>query len=332
MKQAKNFAVHAGWKVIIADLGVTPGDLLALAQLPADLFSRKDSVLSPPEYFRLFESLEQLVGESHLPLRLGGAISVEAFDPALFACLCSPDLNIALTRLAEYKRLCGPLALNVVFNGAYTDVFIECYGYDRPLPRSLCAMELVFLTHLARLATRQTITPLEAELVTLPKPVQPCEAFLGCSLRQGDWNRIRFSKEDAARPFLTENVSMWQFFEPELQTRLSKLEAGASTQERVHSALLDMLPSGRSSIDDVCRRLAMSKRSLQRHLADEALNYQEVLNDTREGLARHYLSRSNLSPGEIAFLIGFMDANSFLRAFKAWTGMTPGEYRRQHSH
>lgn len=280
MKQAKNFAVHAGWKVIIADLGVAPGDLLALSELPADLFSRKDAVLSPPEYFRLFESLEQLVGESHLPLRLGGAISVEAFDPALFACLCSPDFNVALTRLA----------------------------------------------------TRQTITPLEAELVALPEPAKPCEAFLGCSLRQGDCNRIRFSKEDASRPFLTENVSMWQFFEPKLRTRLSKLEAGATTQERVHSALLDMLPSGRSSIQDVSSRLAMSKRSLQRHLADEALNYQEILNDTRQGLARHYLSRSNLSPGEIAFLIGFMDANSFLRAFKAWTGMTPGEYRRQHSY
>lgn len=332
MKQAKQFAVHSGWKLIIADLGVAPGDLLALAELPIDLFSRKDASLSPPEYFRLFQSLEQMVGESHLPLRLGGAISVEAFDPALFACLCSPDLNVALSRLAEYKRLCGPLAFDVVFSEAHTEVFIECYGYDRPLPRSLCAMELVFLTHLARLATRHTITPLEAELVVLPNPAKPCEDFLGCHMQQGDCNRIRFSTEDAARPFLTENVAMWQFFEPHLQTRLSRLEAGASTQERVRSALLDMLPSGRSSIHDISSRLAMSKRSLQRHLADEALSYQDVLNDTREGLARHYLSRSTLSPGEISFLIGFMDANSFLRAFKAWTGMTPGEYRSLHRH
>lgn len=331
MKQAKHFAVHSGWKLIISDLGLAPGDVLALAELPADLFSRKDASLSPPEYFRLFRSLEQMVGVPRLPLLLGGSISVEAFDPALFACLCSPDLNVALSRLAEYKRLCGPLALDVIFTEAHTEVFIECYGYDRPLPYSLCATELVFLTHLARLATRQAISPLEAELVAIPNPAKPCEDFLGCRLQQGDCNRIRFSTEDAARPFLTENISMWQFFEPELQTRLSRLEAGASTRERVRSALLDMLPSGRSSIDDISRRLAMSKRSLQRHLADEALSYQDVLNDTREGLARHYLTRSTLSPGEIAFLIGFMDANSFLRAFKAWTGMTPGEYRGQHS-
>ncbi|WP_207886149.1 AraC family transcriptional regulator [Pseudomonas sp. 30_B] len=332
MKQARHFAVHPGWKLIIADLRIAAGDLLTLAELPADLFSRKDATLSPPEYFRLFVGLEQLVGESHLPLRLGGAISVEAFDPSLFACLCSPNLNIALTRLAEYKRLCGPLALEVFVRDTHTEVFIECYGYDRPLPRSLCAMELVFLTHLARLATRRDIVPTEAELVALPDQAQPCEEFLGCRLQRGARNRIRFSAEDAALPFLTENVSMWQFFEPELQTRLSMLETGASTRERVRSALLDMLPSGRSSIQDVSDRLAMSKRSLQRHLADEALSYQEVLDDTRANLARHYLSRSTISPGEISFLIGFQDANSFLRAFKAWTGMTPGEYRNQNYH
>lgn len=332
MKQARHFTVHPGWKLIIADLGISAADLLALAELPADLFSRRDATLSPAEYFRLFLGLEQLVGEAHLPLRLGGAISVEAFDPPLFACLCSPDLNHALLRLTDYKRLCGPLALEVFVRQTHTEVFIDCYGYDRPLPRSLCAMELVFLTHLARLATRQAIVPLEAELAALPSQTAPCETFLGCRLQSGKRNRIRFSADDATRPFLTENLAMWQFFEPELQQRLSLLETGASTHERVRSALLDMLPSGRSGIQDVSDRLAMSKRSLQRHLADEALSYQDVLDDTRANLARHYLSRSTFSPGEISFLIGFQDANSFLRAFKAWTGMTPGEYRSQHSH
>lgn len=332
MKQATRFAVHPGWKLILVDMGIAPGDLLALAELPADLFSRKDAWLTPAEYFRLFHGLEKMVGESALPVRLGSAISVEAFDPSLFACLCSRNLNVALDRLVAYKRLCGPLALDVFVGRDYTEVRIECYGYDRPLPRSLIAMEVVFFTQLARLATRHAIHPIETELTVLPSQPGPCEAFLGCRLRQGNHNRIRFSAEDAARPFLTENVSMWQFFAPELQARLSKLDAEASTRERVRSALLDMLPSGQSTIDDVSNRLAMSKRSLQRHLADETVSYQDVLNDTRQELASYYLSRSAISPGEISFLIGFQDTNSFLRAFKGWTGMTPGEYRSLHAH
>lgn len=268
-----------------------------------------------------------MVGEAGLPLQLGRAILVEAFDPSLFACLCSPNFNVALTRLAEYKRLCGPLALEVFIGKGYTEVSFECYGYDRPLPRSLAAMEVVFFTQLARLATRHPVSPIEMELAILPNPPTPCEDFLGCGMRQGNGNRIRFSAEDAARPFLTENIAMWQFFEPELQARLSKLDAEASTRERVRSALLDMLPSGQSTIEEISSRLAMSKRSLQRHLADEAVSYQDVLNDTRQELASYYLTRSAISPGEISFLVGFRDTNSFLRAFKGWTGVTPGEYR-----
>lgn len=331
MKQARRFAVHPGWRLILVDMGVAPGDLLALAELPADLLSRRDATLTPAEYFRIFHSLEKLMGEAQLPVRLGSAISVEAFDPSLFACLCSPNLNVALARLAEYKRLCGPLTFDVFVGKDDTELSIECYGYDRPLPHSLGAMEVIFVTQLARIATRHAISPIETELAVLPNPAGPSEDFLGCRLRQGKHNRIRFSALDAARPFLTENVAMWQFFEPELQARLSKLDAEAGTRERVRSALLDMLPSGQSTIEDVSSRLAMSKRSLQRHLADEAVSYQDVLNDTRQELATYYLARSAISPGEISFLIGFRDANSFLRAFKGWTGITPGEYRSLHA-
>lgn len=332
MKQATRFTVHTGWRLILSDLGVAPGDLLALAELPADLFSRRDAALSPSEYFRLFHGLEQMVGETQLPVRLGSAISVEAFDPSIFACLCSPNLNVAFIRLAAYKRLCGPMTLEVFVGQEYTELCFECYGYDRPLPRSLGAMEMVFFTKLARLATRHAVRPIEVELVALPNSPQACEAFLGCGLREGRRNRIRFSTEDAARPFLTENVAMWQFFEPELQARLSKLDAEASMRERVRSALLDMLPCGQSSVEEISSRLALSKRSLQRRLADELVSYQDVLNDTRQELASYYLTRSAITPGEIAFLIGFRDTNSFLRAFKGWTGITPGEYRSsQHS-
>jgi AraC-like DNA-binding protein len=52
-----------------------------------------------------------------------------------------------------------------------------------------------------------------------------------------------------------------------------------------------------------------------------------VLNETRQELAQHYLANSTISPAEISYLLGFQDGNSFIRAFKGWTGMTPGSYR-----
>jgi AraC-like DNA-binding protein len=120
---------------------------------------------------------------------------------------------------------------------------------------------------------------------------------------------------------------MWNFFEAGLVSQLSDLETQASMQERVRSALSEMLPAGQSSIEEAATRLSMSKRSLQRRLAEEASSYQEVLNATRRELAHAYLARSSASQGEIAYLLGFQDGNSFIRAFRGWTGQTPGEYR-----
>jgi AraC-like DNA-binding protein len=265
-------------------------------------------------------------------LKLAQAISVEAFDPTLFACLCSPDLNTALQRLAQYKRLVGPLTMDVDITAKGTKVTLACYGHTEPIPRSLSTSELVFFTQLARLATRERIEPLSASTPYLPGNGRLFEDFFGCPLKRSDYIQICFSAQDAVRPFLTENLAMWESFEPSLRKRLSALDEHAHTTDRVRSVLLEMLPAGVSSVEAVAQRLAMSKRSLQRHLGDEAVSFQDVLNRVRQELAQHYLINSSISPGEISWLLGFQESNSFIRAFRGWTGKTPGAYRTGHAH
>lgn len=331
MKQATRFTVQRGWKLLICDLRLNPADVLTLAGLPADLFSRPDATLSPGDYFNLWRGLERVAGAEALPLKIGQAISVEAFDPPIFASLCSPNLNIALQRLREFKKLVGPLTLTVDVDKQQTRATLDCYGHDGVIPRSLGAAELVFLTQLARMATRKAIVPVDVKLTQLPEDMAPYTEYFGIQIRRGNTNRIAFAAPDAALPFLTEDAAMWDFFAAGLQKRLSDLDTAASIAQRVKSALLEMLPGGESSIETTAHRLAMSKRSLQRQLSHEGVGYQEILNATRKELAQHYLARSSVSPGEISYLLGFHDANSFIRAFKGWTGATPGEYRYAHS-
>jgi AraC-like DNA-binding protein len=331
VKQATRFSVQMSWKLLILDMGYKPADVLACSRLPGDLFVRKDATLSPADYFNLWRGLEQVVGVDELPLKLGQAISVEAFDPALFACLCSPDLNTALQRLAQYKRLVGPLTMEVNITAQGTRVTLDCYGHTEPIPRSLGAAELVFFTQLARLATRERIVPLAASTPDLPGNGPSFKAFFGCPLERSDRIQIHFSALDAARPFLTESLTMWEAFEPSLRQRLSALDEQARTAERVRAVLLEMLPAGLSSIDEVVQRLAMSRRSLQRHLGDEGVRFQDVLGNVRQELAQHYLVNSTISPAEISWLLGFQESNSFIRAFRGWTGKTPGAYRSGHA-
>lgn len=327
MKPASRFAVQKAWRLLMLDMGLEPATVLRLAGLPADLFARPEASLSAAEYFRLWGGLEAAAGSEALPLRLGQAISVEAFDPALFACVCSPDLNTALTRLAQYKQLIGPLLMGLEAGPASTAVTLGCYGHEGPLPRSLAASELVFFTQLARLATRHRVVPLAVASPDLPQDLAPYEAFFGCPLQAGPAIRIVFSRQDATRPFLTENAAMWQTFAGSLTARLAALAAPAPVAERVRGALLQLLPAGLVTIDDVAARLAMSRRSLQRHLREEAVSFQDLLGRVREELAKHYLASSSISPGEISWLLGFRETNSFHRAFRHWTGVTPGAWR-----
>lgn len=120
--------------------------------------------------------------------------------------------------------------------------------------------------------------------------------------------------------YCSRNESMWEFFEPELKRRLSMMETDDSCAARVRSALMELLPSGECTIDDVAKKLGYSKRSLQRKLQEEDTNFQKQLNHTRELLARTYLANTDMTTEDIAFLLGYQESGSFLRAFTVWTG------------
>ncbi len=62
-------------------------------------------------------------------------------------------------------------------------------------------------------------------------------------------------------------------------------------------------------------------------LESEGVTFQEILNETRESLAPHYLNKSRVTMTDIGFLLGYDEPSSFYRAFHAWTGVTPERVR-----
>ena len=320
------FTLDPGIKVFINDLRMSWPRVLRRALLPADLLVRGPAMLTPDEYFRFWSALQAEGGDRDLALDVGQAISVETFSPPIMAALCSPTLTVAAQRIATYKPLVGPLHLDVTDTEAGLCIAYQ-WPPDRRPPTLLATSELVFWTALARIATRHHIRPAQITMPGPPRNPASLEDYFGTRIRTGDTHTITFRADDAARPFLTENESMWRFYAPELRRRLTDLQAEATVAERVRAALHETLPAGDSTITAVTKRLAVSPRTLQRQLREEGTTYQAVLASTREDLARHYLRRGNLRTGEIAYLLGYDDTNSFYRAFRTWTGTTPETLR-----
>ena len=110
--------------------------------------------------------------------------------------------------------------------------------------------------------------------------------------------------------------------ELELRTRTRSL------RERVAQLLGPMLKGQEPDLQQVAGRLQLPPWTLRRKLDEEGTSYRAILNDTRRDLAMAYIRDTESAFGEIAWLLGFSSAEAFQRAFKRWSGQTPGEYRR----
>ncbi len=329
--RASTFVLEPTWLLLLKDLEVSPRSVLRRAELPVDLFSRSGIALTTPEYFRLWTALEQEVGGSTFAIRLSETIKTESFHPVLFAALCSSCFAVAARRIAAYKRLVAPMEMHVLEDDQRLTVELEWIDRTVMPPPSLSAFELAFFVQLVRVGTRERVRALRVETPRPLKPAADYARFFGARVQRSERHAVTVSSEDARRPFLTANDGMWSAFEPTLRHRLADLDASATFADRVRAVLLEALPAGESSMDEVSHKLAVSKRTLQRRLREEATTFQSVLNATREDLARYYLAQTTLSGAEISYLLGFEDPNSFFRAFHAWTGQTTEQVRVAHA-
>lgn len=318
------YSFDKGWKALFHDLKVEAQDILRHAQLPLDLFSRKSVTVTGEEYFRFWRGLAHVMRDDPtFYLRMVQAISTETLSPVLFAAFSSEDLNTALHRISKYKPLVGPLHMTVDQSGDQTQIAFAGASRDVTVPKNLIIVELAFWVHIARTATREQIIPRSVHMEFESPAIEAHEAFFGSPIILSDFNGITFDAIDATKPFLTTNHAMWNILQPELNKKLQDITHESSFKERVRACLVEMLASGHYLMADVASKLAISSRTLHRRLQAEGTTFQKILDELREELARHYLSVSDYSSAEIAFLLGYEETNSFYRAFRAWTGQTP---------
>jgi AraC-like DNA-binding protein len=97
----------------------------------------------------------------------------------------------------------------------------------------------------------------------------------------------------------------------------------------VRVRLLDSLSSGEVEETEAARALNMSRRTLQRRLAEEGTSFTEVLDETRRQVALRYVGNSRMPLKEVCYLVGFSEPSNFTRAFRRWTGKAPSDYRVQ---
>ena len=125
-------------------------------------------------------------------------------------------------------------------------------------------------------------------------------------------------------------MMLTQSHEKMLDEYLSRVDQN-DLANRVKCRIQDKLALGSPTQADIASTLGMSLRNLQRKLSEQGTSFKDILEQTRRKLALEYIEQRHLTLGEIAYLVGFSSAANFNRAFKRWTGVSPGEFRVSHS-
>jgi AraC-like DNA-binding protein len=316
----------------LEELGVSPADVLRHAGLPPGLFDQEKILVSTEELFALYRGLGQASRDPAIGLKLGTELRIERYDPIAIAAVSARSLRDALQRLARYKQLTCPEELHVTARGNECRVQFRWLLAQETEPPVLVDLCFAWVVAIARRGTDGLVNPKRLELRGATGNREMYEGHFGCPAKlDARQNTIVFARADLDRPFQTHNADLFATVAPQLDAELAQARASKAIGEQVKGVLKRLLAGQRPGIEHVARELRLSSRTLQRRLAEERATFQQLMQEARRELARHYLQHSSLELNDTAYLLGYEDAHSFFRAFHGWEGSPPGEWRARHA-
>lgn len=166
---------------------------------------------------------------------------------------------------------------------------------------------------------------------TYPEPVQLHEyerSFPGSKLRFGaPFDAIVFDRRYLDLPMPHADPKLHALLLKQLDHAITCLPPAHALRLRVRKLIKAELLGGSPTVDHIAQSLGMSRRTLARQLLAEGATFKGLLEEVRRELAERALISEDVGIAEIAERLGFAESNTFYRAFKRWTGMTPSSFR-----
>jgi AraC-like DNA-binding protein len=262
------------------------------------------------------------------------------FDPREIGLLyyvmaSSPTLGDALKRVARYSRITNEALVFEYRQGNRLNINLSYSGVSRHSDRHQIEFFMFAALRICRVLTGQNLVPQYFSIAHhRSRGTSEMARFVGTKVEFGaDADGFALNAEARELPVIHADNHLNDLLLKYCESALAdKRRDTSDLRTRVENAISSLLPHGRVLVGDVARSLGMSERTLGRKLADEALNFTEILQELRRDLAVRYLGDRKLHVSKIAWLLGFREVSAFTHACKRWTGQTPRQLRTADAH
>lgn len=283
------------------------------------------------DFFRIWTAAEEELDDPRAGLRFGDEGIARGYGVAAIVALHAPDFREALAALSRYKSLTCPELVEVEVKGGEAAVRYRWLQATGPVPRLLVDMTMASLHQLARRGTGGKIAPTRLELTRRGADEDLLRSYFGCPIVFGAASdAMLFDSAALDVPFLTADGGAFATVVDGLEQRLREGDGFPAFVGEVCVSVARQLSEGRRpTVAAVAGCLKLSTRTLQRRLREHGTSFQEQLAGVRRTTAARLLVATDLDEVAISMLVGFVEPNSFARAFRHWERTTPSRWRDQ---
>ena len=311
--------------------GVETADLLRAAGVARELLDDPDARLPGPTVLAIWSALRERTGDPALQLVAPACLPFGAYRVIDYLVGASATVGDGMQRFASYFRLIADaISLTIADHGGEHALCLAMADGGAVPPVYVDYVFAALVTRI-RMQIRPGLRVLRVELrQAQPPAAAPYAEVFGAPVRFAmAADRLCFGAEEWRAPMDSADASLARLLEDHARILAERIRnEGADFLDLVRKAITADLPNG-ASANAVARALNVSSRTLQRKLSLAGTTFREVSESVRSRLAQDYLADPRVSIAEVALLLGFSEQASFNRAFRRWTGESPGRWRRR---
>lgn len=313
--------------------GANLHSLCQVGGITPELLEEGEARLSLQQNIQIMEAALDQTGDPLLGLHL-----VEYTSPATMGLLghlfeSSPDVGSALTNLAQFLR-----AVSTIYE--YRTQFSETdfTFFAEPIPAwhnlsprtAQMSVELTigsFIRTMKQLTGKDIIPTQVCLRYPRPSDVREYVRFMKTEplFNQAE-NFISIRLKDAYLPLIGHNKALHSYFREAVEKQIEQTFVTDNFSNTIRRIMLQHYDQVLPQMDLITAQLHLTPRTVQRRLQEEGTSFQKIADSVKSELALGLLKNKTLTINEIAYRLGYSDASVFRRAFKKWTGDSPGAY------
>lgn len=302
-------------QAILGDTGIT-----------SDMLDNPDACLSMGQVLQLLGKAEWLMGDERAAFQFGQQLDLPAHGLLGFAVLGQENPRRLISMIVQYLRVGLPLMdMDLSSTGSTFRIRLhDNWGLKELRP----CLTKIYMGSIHRISSQVcTHFCFEFDFETGLNPEQWNAVARDCEFRFNA-PASQVTMPLSGRPIRNDEAGL-EFILANARSREQEpYEQADETVMQVREMIMSQ-PGRPCTMDNLARRLDMSPRTLRQHLATAGTSFRELRNEIRQNFATLYLTDTAVPLDSIAEKLGFSDQAGFTKAYRSWTGHTPGDIRRQ---